>query len=151
MLPDPVPPYTRFTDELENRLTLSPSARGSALFSFIRSAAPSASTCWTSCNPQSTISSVDSKSEVKYCALSSSFCNFQNVPPTKIASELSKTFNKLYSGTKITARIAHTIDNPFHGRIALCFALRKAFLRAFTSFLFSPIIFLHFFFQIPSF
>ena len=42
-LPDPVPPYTGLTEEIENKDTFEPAAKGKALLSFFNRAAPSAS------------------------------------------------------------------------------------------------------------
>ncbi len=61
-LPEPVPPYTMFTEDVENKLTLEPSANGRALFSFVKRDAPSASTCFTSAAPAAVLSSSVAKS-----------------------------------------------------------------------------------------
>ena len=122
MLPEPVPPYTRFTLEEENVLTLASLARGRAPLLFISSAAPSASTCWARVNPYSTISSAELKSEVKYWAFASAFSSSQNVPPTNAATVLSNFWSRIETGMKTTIRTAQTIVRIFHARTFLRFA-----------------------------
>ena len=64
-LPEPVPPYTMFTADVENKLTLAPSAKGRVLSTFVKRDAPSASTCFTRAAPAAVLSSSVAKSPSK--------------------------------------------------------------------------------------